>query len=605
MFFMTDKYEQRMSGAWGTPGSLIVLLDQSALMTARLGDGLTKAACAAGNANTVLEQVVDQCTKGEHLRDDMQVGVIGFGNGLTDDLLNQGSMPGGLLTVNEVDSQARLEEFEKYEDDGTDKPKVLRQKNWFSPRASGSALLAPALDAAAAKVGKWVATYPKSFPPIILIITGGLIADKTAAEMSAAALKRIGTSNGTVLVFVCHVCGPDICCVEFPCEERSLSDERVKWLAFSLASEIPEPLARYGAGMGLRIQHRSRGYVTSKGPGGVLKLARLLSAPANNSEWLNRFFMSNPWPLGDGDSNKQERKEFLDGPSTETATSNNQETAAGTYLQEISAGKDLFGCLIMLLDQSGAMAEQFGTDKRSKAVVVARAVNMALESLVDQCTKGESVRDCFHVGVIGYGTNVAQDLLGVGSGPGGLMLASELEARACIEEIEVDEDDGTGKLKVVRCSKWIDPGCSGGPQMGDALKMAADKLREWVSHYPSSFPPMVLNITDGEPNVPEAAESAARALQKISTSDGGTLLFNCHISASGAAPMEYPTSDIGLPDSLSKWLFGISSEIPDTMVSQVQKAGLSTVTTGSRGFVYNATAGKLVKFLRCFGNFSR
>ncbi len=271
---------------------------------------------------------------------------------------------------------------------------------------------------------------------------------------------------------------------------------------------------------------------------------------------------------------------------------------AGTYKQEISATKKLPGCLIVLLDQSGSMSEQFGADKRSKAVAAARAVNTALEAVVDQCTKGESVRDYFHVGVIGYGTNAAVELLGGGSGPGGLLTSSELEAKAQVEEIETEEDDGTGKLKKERRSKWFDPVYAGGTPMDDAFKLAADKLKEWVEKYPNSFPPMVLNITDGEPNVPEAAESGAQVLQKVSTSDGDTLLFNCHISATGATAIEYPSADLGLPDDHSKWLFRISSDIPDVLVGNAQAAGLSAVTPGSRGFVYNATAGKLVKFLR-------
>jgi uncharacterized protein YegL len=271
---------------------------------------------------------------------------------------------------------------------------------------------------------------------------------------------------------------------------------------------------------------------------------------------------------------------------------------SGTYKQEISATKNLPGCLIVLLDQSGSMSEQFGIDKRTKAVAAARAVNTALESLVDQCTKGESVRDYFHVGVIGYGTNAAVELLAGGSGPAGLLTTSELETKAQVEEIETEEDDGTGKLKKERQNKWFDQVCAGGTPMDDALKIACDKLKEWVGKYPNSFPPIVLNITDGETNVPEAAESAAQALRQICTSDGDTLLFNCHISATGAAAIEYPASDMGLPDDYSKWLFRISSDIPDSMVSNAQAAGLSVVTAGSRGFVYNATAGKLVKFLR-------
>jgi hypothetical protein len=208
-------------------------------------------------------------------------------------------------------------------------------------------------------------------------------------------------------------------------------------------------------------------------------------------------------------------------------------------------------------------------------VAAARAVNTALEELVDQCTSGESVRNYFHVGVIGYGGAAAQDLLTGGTAPAGLLTSSELEAKAQVEEIEKEEDDGTGKLKVERRSKWFDP----------------------VAAFPNSFPPIVLNITDGEPSQPEEAEKAARALRQISTTDGQTLLFNCHITASGDPPVKYPTSDQGLPDPHAKWLFQLTDEIPDSMLKKAQDARLEVVA-GSRGFVYNAAAGQLVKFLR-------
>jgi len=270
---------------------------------------------------------------------------------------------------------------------------------------------------------------------------------------------------------------------------------------------------------------------------------------------------------------------------------------AGTYKQEISATKNLPMCLVVLLDQSGSMAEQFGADKRSKAVAAARAVNTALAEMMAPCTKGEKFRDYYHIGVIGYGANAAQDLLGSGSAPGGLFTPGELDSKAGKERIQLDEDDGTGKLKVVERAKWFDPVCAGGTPMEDAFQQATEKLKQWVAKYPNSFPPILMNITDGEANVPEAAEAAAQALRQISTNDGEALLFNCHLSATGAPTVEYPVSDINLPDDHSKWLFRISSDIPETMVKNAQKTGLSAVTTGSRGFVYNATAAKLIRFL--------
>ena len=270
---------------------------------------------------------------------------------------------------------------------------------------------------------------------------------------------------------------------------------------------------------------------------------------------------------------------------------------AGTYQQQISASKNLPGCLLVLLDQSGSMAEEYGADKRTKAVAAARAVNTALEELVDQCTSGEAVRNYFHVGVIGYGGAGTQDLLTGGSAPAGLLTSSELETKAQVEEIEKEEDDGTGKLKVERRSKWFDPVANGGTPMDDAFKSACEKLQQWVAAFPNSFPPIILNITDGEPSRPEEAEKAALALRQVGTSDGQALLFNCHISASGMVPVKYPKSDAGLPDPHAKWLFQITDEIPDSMVKKAQDARLEVVP-GSRGFVYNAAAGQLVKFLR-------
>jgi hypothetical protein len=201
------------------------------------------------------------------------------------------------------------------------------------------------------------------------------------------------------------------------------------------------------------------------------------------------------------------------------------------------------------------------------------------------------------VGVVGYGGSSAVELLPSGKGTAGLLAASELEPLASFEEIETDEDDGTGNLKKIRMSKWFDPVSQGGTPMAEALEMAVGKLEQWVAQYPSSFPPVVLNITDGEPNDPGRAESAARRLCQISTTDGNVLLFSCHISAAAGSPIEYPASDGSLPDRYARWLFSLSSEIPETLVKNALDAGLQ-VGPGSRGFVFNAKAGTLVKFLR-------
>ena len=246
------------------------------------------------------------------------------------------------------------------------------------------------------------------------------------------------------------------------------------------------------------------------------------------------------------------------------------------------------------------MAEHYGADKRSKAEIVARVVEDTFEDLMSQCERAEYVEDSLHVGVIGYGNGAAVEVLDEGTGPAGLLTTGELAGKAYSEEVEIEEADGLGRLKVTKFTlrKWVEPICAGGKPMTEALRLACNKLKAWVEDYPNNFPPIVLNITDGKVNDPEAAEATARELQTISTSVGDALLFNCYISTTGAPTVEYPACDTGLPDDHARWFYRIASRIPDSLVRNAQAWGPSWVTTGSRGFMCNATRMKLMRFLR-------
>ena len=72
------------------------------------------------------------------------------------------------------------------------------------------------------------------------------------------------------------------------------------------------------------------------------------------------------------------------------------------YQAEISRSNPT--CFLFLVDQSGSMADPFGSSAgRSKADELATILNRLLASLVIRCSKDEGVRDYFEVGVLGYG----------------------------------------------------------------------------------------------------------------------------------------------------------------------------------------------------------
>ena len=67
--------------------------------------------------------------------------------------------------------------------------------------------------------------------------------------------------------------------------------------------------------------------------------------------------------------------------------------------------------------------------------------------------------------------------------------------------------------------------------MCEALTLATSTLETWVKEHKFSYPPVVINITDGESTDGDPLEDA-QVLRELSTQDGNVLLFNCHISGS-------------------------------------------------------------------------
>ena len=122
---------------------------------------------------------------------------------------------------------------------------------------------------------------------------------------------------------------------------------------------------------------------------------------------------------------------------------------------------------------------------------------------------------------------------------------------------------------------------------------------DWVNLHPDSFPPIVINITDGlatdSPYDGASLNEWASRLSTIATSDGPSLLLNIFISPQEGAERWFPVSPDGLPQPGPE-LFAISSVMPEPMVRTARAAGID-VAPGGRGFVFGAGLKALVKFL--------
>ena len=266
------------------------------------------------------------------------------------------------------------------------------------------------------------------------------------------------------------------------------------------------------------------------------------------------------------------------------------------YRHEISRKEP--SCMLFLIDQSGSMDDPLpGAQGKKKANAVADAVNRLLSDLIIKCTKSEGVRYYYDVGVIGYGSRVGPAFEGALVGRG-LVPIPEVEANpARIEDRKRKEDDGAGSLVEVarRFPVWFDPIAYGGTPMCEAIRLATSLLQEWTSQHQQSFPPIVINITDGESTDGEPTE-AAHSLTSLATSDGNVLFFNCHISSREASPIVFPDDDALLPDVYAKLLFEVSSLLPDAIKETAAAEGYS-IGACARGFAFNADLVELIRFI--------
>jgi hypothetical protein len=270
------------------------------------------------------------------------------------------------------------------------------------------------------------------------------------------------------------------------------------------------------------------------------------------------------------------------------------------YTAEISRDKP--SCFLFLIDQSGSMADSFGAGEggKRKADALADAINRLLQNLVLKCTKSvgdDGIRDYYHVAVIGYGDSVGPAFSGPLAGRDLVRISEVANLPARIEQRAKRVEDGAGGLvdQTVRFPIWFDPRASGGTPMCAAISQAQSLVESWLVQHPDCFPPIVINISDGEPTDGDPT-SLGDKLRAASSIDGNVLLFNVHISSQTAAPIEFADSEAALPDDHARLLFRMSSLLPPHLKDAAKQEGI-TVSEGTRGFVFNADMVSVIKFL--------
>ena len=248
------------------------------------------------------------------------------------------------------------------------------------------------------------------------------------------------------------------------------------------------------------------------------------------------------------------------------------------------------GFLIIMLDQSGSMGEEY-IDGESKASFASKGINNVIGAIIDKNYSGDKPKDRCFIAVIGYATEAK--LLKHG-------FLSEFAAQPLRHEIiKKKMSNGAGGFIEVEFDMpiWFEQEANGVTNMAAAFKIAAQLINDYFKANSASPAPIIINISDGAPCIWNGTEAVldldetkkmAQSIMATSCEDGNVLIFNAHIEAS-SFNVQLPNDRNMLPnDDGAHFLFDISSVIPDSYKKAADKSGLK-VKDGSRRTGFNLT----------------
>lgn len=272
------------------------------------------------------------------------------------------------------------------------------------------------------------------------------------------------------------------------------------------------------------------------------------------------------------------------------------------YSQEIT--RQHRTAFILALDRSGSMQEsvRFGKKVMSKAEAVSIIANALITELIDRCRRTDSLRNYYDVAVVGYSNDNIEMLLG----RDGMLSIDDLSRisprrRTLSNEEQLSEQNSA--IFQHSLDEWFTPHAEGNTPMYEAMLRVRDLAKEWCekSENRQSFPPVVINITDGEASDCDDNElrDICEQIKRIATDDGNVLLINIHISTDSTLPaIIFPMAEeLTGAGRYSRLLAECSSIMPSAFDSAICEMKGRGATPPFFGMGYNASIIELLSMV--------
>lgn len=254
------------------------------------------------------------------------------------------------------------------------------------------------------------------------------------------------------------------------------------------------------------------------------------------------------------------------------------------------------GLLVILIDQSGSMLYpmEAPNNNETRTTFATKAVNRVIDTIIQKNFDGKAPKNRCFISVIGYNHKVKNLAAGY--------LKDLDENPIRVDKVKQKISDGAGGILEIDKSMpiWVDPITEdGATNMKGAFEMAKEIIEKWIADKPKNPAPVIINISDGVPYFngldldicKEQTIGVVNQIKAINTEDGKVQIFNAMIG--NGTKSVFPSSLNEISTDEGKFLYEISTEIPESYKGAAEKNGFS-YATGARGLICQCDGVELV-----------
>ena len=255
------------------------------------------------------------------------------------------------------------------------------------------------------------------------------------------------------------------------------------------------------------------------------------------------------------------------------------------------------GLLIILLDQSGSMLNEYDGTGMTRTKFATLAVNKVIDNIIQKNFDGDAPKNRCFISVIGYNHDVKE----LSSGWLKDLDSSPLR----YETLKKKTPDGAGGIVEVEVKQpvWVEPiNEDGATNMLGAFQLAKELVEKWMTDNSDGPAPVIINISDGVPyydgkdirDCMSETVALANEIKSLSNSDGNVLIFNAQIDS--VPTTVFPSDRNDIQQEAGQFLYDITSEVPESYKAAAAKNELPT-KDGSRGCIFGADGVQLIQLI--------